>query len=97
MVQHCPSPLALASVELYFGTDSEPQRTRKYNLQYDDIWGVSLRPPHEVYGTGKTIKNILFSFGFSFLLAKYLVSEIATTKSHYEALIGYIDQKLFLA
>ena len=43
MVQHCPRPLAPAPAELCFQTDSKraqwSQRTRKYNLHYDDVRG----------------------------------------------------------
>ena len=49
MVQHCPRPLAPASAELYFQTDSDwaqlSKKTRKYNLRFDGVRGDVFRPP----------------------------------------------------
>ena len=58
LVQHCPRPLAPASAELYFQTDSEwaqwSQRTIKYDMHYNDVRGDVLRPSHGTRALSKT-------------------------------------------
>ena len=61
MVHHCPRPLAPASVELHFQTDSESaQRTSKiYNLHFVEVVGDVLRPPHGTTPAAVKIKYVM--------------------------------------
>ena len=61
MMQHCSRPLAPASAENYFQTDSEwaqmiPKDQKISNLHYDDVRGDVLRSPQGITPAAVKIK-----------------------------------------
>ena len=81
MAQHCPNTLAPAEQNSIFKmTQNEPKDQKVYNLHYNEVQGVVLRPPH-----GTTPAAVKISSEWRYSGSKELIKETKNRR------LGFIE------